>query len=198
MPLPSIAPARLPLDTVARARVLIAAVSTGRGSPCAGCGKPVQAHEVLMSIGTGYRNAARCLDCLARETGNPAERLLLHLAGWFRHRACYAQAWVHATQLEGREPAGLEQGELPHGYAHALAVGATLDPDDTWDAGDMGCGELVMELRLRLKDLDPGEILELRALDLGAREDIPAWCGMTGHPLLRAKHPVYFIQRKET
>lgn len=68
--------------------------------------------------------------------------------------------------------------------------------DLEWDAGDMGCGELVLELFLRLDAMRPGEILQLTALDPGAREDLPAWCRMTGHALVEQRHPRYWIQRK--
>ena len=66
-----------------------------------------------------------------------------------------------------------------------------------WDAGDMGCGELVLELRARLDGLPPGQVITLTARDPGAPIDIPAWCRMTGHTLLSQAHPVYRIQRKE-
>lgn len=68
----------------------------------------------------------------------------------------------------------------------------------TWDAGDLGCGELVMYLRLRLKALPPGSALRVVARDPAAPEDLPAWCRLTGHRLVRAAHPEYDIQRKET
>ena len=67
-----------------------------------------------------------------------------------------------------------------------------------WDAGNLGCGELVMDLMLRLRDLKPGEVLKLTASDPGAPADIPAWCRMTGHTLCHcdpANHD-FFIQRK--
>lgn len=67
-----------------------------------------------------------------------------------------------------------------------------------WDAGDMGCGELVLELRRRLRAMRPAEVLKLIAQDPGAREDLPAWCRLTGHRLVDASHPIYWIQRKET
>jgi tRNA 2-thiouridine synthesizing protein A len=73
-----------------------------------------------------------------------------------------------------------------------------LAADAEWDAGDMGCGELVLELRLRLKAMAPGSILKVTARDLGAPEDLPAWCGMTGHTLLKAQHPEYWIRRRES
>ena len=52
-----------------------------------------------------------------------------------------------------------------------------------WDAGDMGCGELVLHLRNRMNVLLPGQMLRLTARDPGAIEDLPAWCRLTGHRL---------------
>jgi len=66
-----------------------------------------------------------------------------------------------------------------------------------WDAGDLGCGELVLELRQRLEAMRPGQVLILTARDPGARADIPAWCRLTGHALIAHHHPVYQIRRKE-
>jgi tRNA 2-thiouridine synthesizing protein A len=68
---------------------------------------------------------------------------------------------------------------------------------EKWDAGEMGCGELLIELASRMKKLTPGQVFELTALDSGAVEDMPAWCGLTGHTLVSAKHPVYQIRRRE-
>ncbi len=70
--------------------------------------------------------------------------------------------------------------------------------DTTWDAGDLGCGELVLQLRFRIEQLEPGALLRLVALDPGARADLPAWCRLTGHALVAAEHPVYLIRRKES
>jgi tRNA 2-thiouridine synthesizing protein A len=69
--------------------------------------------------------------------------------------------------------------------------------DAHWDAGDLGCGDLVLELRRRLEAMRPGQLLQLIARDPGARADIPAWCRMTGHTLIAERHPSYQIRRKE-
>jgi tRNA 2-thiouridine synthesizing protein A len=74
---------------------------------------------------------------------------------------------------------------------------ATPAPDAEWDAGDLGCGELVLELRSRLGRLRPGQVLRLTARDPGAPADIPAWCRLTGQTLVGRHHPVYLIRRKE-
>lgn len=69
--------------------------------------------------------------------------------------------------------------------------------DAVWDAGDLGCGELVLELRQRLEAMAPGQALKLIARDPGAPADLPAWCRLTGHELIAADHPTYLIRRKE-
>jgi len=88
----------------------------------------------------------------------------------------------------------------PIAGGEATSAGASAEKtvfDTDWDAGDLACGELVLELRLRMRKLDNGQVLRLTALDPGAPADIPAWCRMTGHHLLHSD-PVahlYFIQR---
>jgi len=69
--------------------------------------------------------------------------------------------------------------------------------DDAWDAGDMGCGDLVVRLRMKLKAM-PGQVLRVRATDLGAPSDLPSFCRMTGDTLLAhdpAAH-LYWIRAK--
>ena len=65
-----------------------------------------------------------------------------------------------------------------------------------WDAGDMGCGELVLELKFRMNEMAAGEIIKVTALDPGAPEDMPAWCNLTGHRLEKAEHPNYWIRKR--
>jgi tRNA 2-thiouridine synthesizing protein A len=58
-----------------------------------------------------------------------------------------------------------------------------LQADAEWDAGDLGCGDLVLDLRRRLKAM-PGGVLRVVARDLGAPQDLPAWCRLTRNELL--------------
>ncbi|TPE47328.1 sulfurtransferase TusA family protein [Amaricoccus solimangrovi] len=58
------------------------------------------------------------------------------------------------------------------------------ESEERWDAGELGCGELVVLLRMRLRRM-PGRILHLIARDTGAAEDLPAWCRMTANTLER-------------
>jgi len=72
----------------------------------------------------------------------------------------------------------------------------TPPPPVAWDAGDLGCGDLVLELRMRFRELPLHTVFELTARDPGAPEDIPAWCRMTGQKLLSGTHPHYRIRKE--
>jgi tRNA 2-thiouridine synthesizing protein A len=72
----------------------------------------------------------------------------------------------------------------------------SLSYSDRWDAGEMGCGELILKLKVRMSKLNAGETLWLTALDTGAIEDIPAWCRMTKHQLTSQSHPDYWIEAR--
>jgi tRNA 2-thiouridine synthesizing protein A len=67
-----------------------------------------------------------------------------------------------------------------------------------WDAGETGCGQLIDELRRRVESLPPGASIEVIARDAGAPADLPAWCRMTGHPLVSAAHPVYVVKKSKS
>ena len=75
-------------------------------------------------------------------------------------------------------------------------------PDAPLDAGHEGCGTLLVVIRQRVKALAPGQVLEVVGYDPGAKEDLPAWCRMTGNPLLAVRGDLargepmhYFIRR---
>lgn len=86
--------------------------------------------------------------------------------------------------MERHDPAALDDA-----LAHAAPAAA-------WDAGDRGCGELALELKLRMRRLDPGARLLLTTTDAGAPEDIPAWCRLTGNLLVGAAPPRYLIESR--
>ncbi len=60
---------------------------------------------------------------------------------------------------------------------------AMVSPDAEWDAGDLGCGHLLIELRKLLREM-PGGVLKVVSRDLGSPEDLPAWCRLSGNKLL--------------
>jgi tRNA 2-thiouridine synthesizing protein A len=78
------------------------------------------------------------------------------------------------------------------------AVTAGLpEPQAVLDGGDRRCGELILALRAAIARLRAGEVLKLVCDDPGAREDLPAWCRMTGHRLLAGDGRTFYIARKE-
>jgi tRNA 2-thiouridine synthesizing protein A len=70
--------------------------------------------------------------------------------------------------------------------------------DEEWDAADLACGDLVLRLRFRLRAMQPGHVIRVRALDPGAPVDLPAWCRLTGETLLHtdAQGKLYYIRRE--
>ena len=75
---------------------------------------------------------------------------------------------------------------------------SNIEPTSIWDAGAMGCGELIVLLRGRILALEPEQVLRVIARDPGAPEDLPAWSRLTGHRLICAAHPVYDFVRNAT
>ena len=64
-----------------------------------------------------------------------------------------------------------------------------------WEAGELGCSQLIVGLKRELSHLNDGELLELITHDGGARIDIPAWTYLTGHELVSENHPIYIIRK---
>jgi len=174
------------------------------GRPCEECAAALCAHELLMSVVVGYRGSPRCLSCLSRQLRESREELRDRLYHYIMRRACRRAAWLWASREEKDTavPSCLwpKAGkELESQWEAPLSElpGPTPIPDAEWDAGNMGCGELVMALRLRLQVMKPRQILKLTATDNGAPEDLPAWCRLAGHELMSSRPPEYWIKRKE-
>jgi TusA-related sulfurtransferase len=66
-----------------------------------------------------------------------------------------------------------------------------------WQAGEAGCGSLIVGLKKQLGQIRSGELLQVTALSAGARADLPAWCRVTGHALVSAEHPIYVLRKKD-
>lgn len=54
------------------------------------------------------------------------------------------------------------------------------------DATGLRCPLPVLKARKRLKPLDRGEILRVRATDPGSPEDMRAFCAAQGHEMMRS------------
>lgn len=176
------------------------------GAGCVDCGRILCGHEVLFCNALGFKNAPRCLACLASGLERVPAELRDDLYRYLQQRPCYERAWHETSRREGMAPARLPTCLWPREAAApgAAALGRELATGHgplpsaaaTWDAGTMSCGDLVLALRGRLGTLAPGAVLKIIAHDPAAPEDLPAWCRLTGHRLLQSQHPEYYIQRK--
>lgn len=59
-----------------------------------------------------------------------------------------------------------------------------IKPDHVMDACGLFCPEPVMLLHNRVRDLAPGEVLQVLATDPSTQRDIPKFCAFLGHELL--------------
>ncbi len=179
-----------------------------QGACCCACGAGVCGHEAVICLAMGFKNSPRCLSCLAAGLTRERDELRDHLFAYVDHHECLRAGWDWASRHEGFNPLSLPAclwaaGEevaavTDNGDERPGGEAPCRSPEDAaWDAGDMGCGDLVLELRMRLQSMKPGDVLKVMARDPGAPADLPAWCRLTGHTLLSSQHPEYWIRRKE-
>jgi tRNA 2-thiouridine synthesizing protein A len=193
------------IDDDATEPALLADLDRLAGMACMQCGRALCGHVVLCGIALGCKNSPRCLLCLATGLKRPLGELREQLVDYMQRRDCYRRAWNVASDREGQsrgrmpeclrnisapEPEQMETNKPEAAAAPGAAVAE-------WDAGEIGCGDLVMELRMRLNGLPPGGVIKVIARDPAAPVDLPSWCRLTGNRLVQANHPEYFIQRKE-
>ncbi|MGH7352435.1 MAG: sulfurtransferase TusA family protein [Candidatus Methylomirabilales bacterium] len=194
-------------DESVRTETVLRFLEEMQGAGCPSCTRGVCGHEAVMSLAMGFKDAPRCLSCLAGALAQDRGELRDHVFAYIDHHECFRAGWDWAGRQEGFGTASRPgclwtSGEERKGALDAVrrpasgAVGVPRTNAD-WDAGQMACGDLVLELRIRLQSMRPGEVLRVTAHDPGAPEDLPAWCRLTGHTLLLWEHPEYWIQRKE-
>ena len=196
-----------PRTLAGRVSRVLGVVQARTGDSCPRCGLVLCGHHVVYSIATGFEDRPLCLACMARELDRDAEVLRDELAAFVAAKECLSYGFRLASAREGcaagRPPACLWPGGEGPRVPEVSPSGTERPgpgpgtPDARWDAGDLGCGELVLELRIRIGRMQPGQVLELIARDPGAPADLPAWCGLTGHELVENDHPRYLIRRRE-
>ena len=77
-----------------------------------------------------------------------------------------------------------------------MAAAPIPHADAVCEGGDLDCGSgLLLIIREAFEPVPPGGVLEIRSSEISVKEDLPAWCRMTGHRLLKAAHPDYWIER---
>jgi TusA-related sulfurtransferase len=59
-----------------------------------------------------------------------------------------------------------------------------MKADKTLDCIGLYCPMPIYKTAQKMKELQPGEVLEIIADDKGIRKDMPAWCNSTGNECL--------------
>jgi tRNA 2-thiouridine synthesizing protein A len=62
-----------------------------------------------------------------------------------------------------------------------------MKADDTLDCVGLYCPMPIYNTAKKLKEMKPGQVLEVLADDEGIKEDMPAWCKTTGNELVGLK-----------
>ncbi len=78
---------------------------------------------------------------------------------------------------------------------------APPEPDAVLEAYGVTCGCLEPLLANQLRRLESGQILEVLSDEPAAREGIPAWCWLTGNPVVAtveedAQRTRFYLQKK--
>jgi TusA-related sulfurtransferase len=83
--------------------------------------------------------------------------------------------------------------EMPQKASPTSRFGA----DRFYDAGDVGCAfGPIDEIATLMRQMNPGQTLEVRATDASVAVDLPAWCRLTGHQLIAYEGHRYLLRRK--
>lgn len=59
-----------------------------------------------------------------------------------------------------------------------------MDADATLDCVGLYCPMPIAHTAKKIKEMEPGQVLEVLADDVGIKADMPAWCRTTGNELL--------------
>lgn len=191
-------------DTLAkRVEVVLGTLASRTGTPCRCCARILCPHDALASLVFGFQRDPRCSACLSDETRQDAATLRDEVTAFALSKECLTIGWRWAAERDSRCEWSNAHPPIREPIAQVQAAPSSTRAlhapghETEWNAGDLACGELVLELRGRLRAMSPGCIIKVTALDPAAPEDIPAWCRLTGHTLVYSKHPQYFIRRKE-
>lgn len=69
----------------------------------------------------------------------------------------------------------------------------------TLDCTGMLCPHPILEIAKKMRQLQPGQVLELLATDPNTKRDIPTWCQKTSNPLIKVEEKektiVFYVKK---
>ena len=90
----------------------------------------------------------------------------------------------HHSGDNGTERTGGSAYEHPSTESALPAAHALLEMKAESESLGSTCAILTPAIKAKLKELGSGQVLEIRVNDSSAREDITAWCHLSGNELL--------------
>ena len=76
-----------------------------------------------------------------------------------------------------------------------------IEADEVLDCKGLSCPMPILKMAKAIKKMDVGKVLEMQGTDPGSKQDVPAWCGKTGHELLEAEEEEgvyrYFVRKSK-
>ena len=66
-----------------------------------------------------------------------------------------------------------------------------------WDTGNLSAGEILIQLKKKISDLNPGNILKLKTKESGIKDALFSWSLLTGNQLIKSKESEFYIKRKQ-
>lgn len=89
-------------DDAVRTAKLIGELEALAAPPtCPGCGTATCFHEVVISHAMGFKDAPRCLACLATGLDQARDRFRDQVYAHISRRECFTQGWLWASHREG-------------------------------------------------------------------------------------------------
>src|SRR5262245_59687821 len=146
-------------DDARSAEDLLVRVRELRGRTCGTCGTELCGHALLLDVIAGFQYDPVCPECLGRALGRPAGFVTARVRDYVEHRDCTRAAWVEISRAEPDCALARAAGAQALAPENVTPEPGALIASATWDAGDLGCGDLVLELRNRMKLLPPRGVL---------------------------------------
>ena len=90
----------------------------------------------------------------------------------------------------------MQQGR-DRGAARFEALKSLFGADVFYDAGARGCADGPLdEIAGIMRGLTSGQTLEVRAIDPSVARDLPSWCRLVGHTLIKQEQDRYLIRHQ--
>ncbi len=75
-----------------------------------------------------------------------------------------------------------------------------MDVTKVLDCKGLSCPEPILNMKMAMRDLNTGDIVEMTATDPGSVQDMKSWSKRTGHEILEEKQDgdvyTYYVKKK--